>query len=65
MFLFSDEMVGGPSRKNLGHRTCWNQVRIFEIEGSSKYMKDKELANKASLTKPISQPSFEIYLILI
>jgi hypothetical protein len=37
----------------------------LEIESGSRYRKDKELANMPSLTKPTSQPNFEISPILI
>jgi hypothetical protein len=37
----------------------------LEIESDSRYRKDKELANMASLTKPMSQLNFEISPILI
>jgi hypothetical protein len=48
-----------------GHRVDWDEVRILEIESSSRYRKYKESAHMACLTNPISQSSLDISSIWI
>jgi hypothetical protein len=43
-----------------GHRVIWDEVRILEIEGNSRYKKYKESAHMESFTNPISQPSLDV-----
>jgi hypothetical protein len=43
-----------------GHRVCWDDSRILEIESNSRYRKYKELALMACSTNPISRPSLDI-----
>jgi hypothetical protein len=43
-----------------GHRVGWDDSRILVIERNSRYIKYKETAHMACLTKPIRQPLFYI-----
>jgi hypothetical protein len=38
----------------------WDEARILEVEGNSRYRKYKESAHMACSTNPISQPSLDI-----
>jgi hypothetical protein len=43
-----------------GHRVCWDEAKISDIQSNNRYMRYKELAHMASLTNPISLPSLNI-----
>jgi hypothetical protein len=43
-----------------GHRVCWDEGRVLEIESNSRYRKYKESAHMACSTNPVSQPSLDI-----
>jgi hypothetical protein len=43
-----------------GHRVCWDEARVLEIESNSRYRKYNESAHMACSTNPISQPSLDI-----
>jgi hypothetical protein len=48
-----------------GHRVCWDEARILEIESNNRYRKYKETAHMACLINSISQPSLGISTIRI
>jgi hypothetical protein len=47
------------------YRVGWDEARILEIKGRSKYRKDKESAHVECLTNPISLPNLDILPIWI
>jgi hypothetical protein len=43
-----------------GHKICWNEVKVLQIESNTTYRKYKESAHTSLLHHPISQPSLDI-----
>jgi hypothetical protein len=43
-----------------GHRICWKEVKVLQIEPNTTYRKYKESAHMSLLDHPISQPSLDI-----
>jgi hypothetical protein len=43
-----------------GHKICWNEARVLQIEPNIIYRKYKESAHMSLLINPISQPSLDI-----
>jgi hypothetical protein len=47
-----------------GHKICWNEAKVLQIEPNTTYRKYKESAHVSLLDHPISQPSLDISPIL-
>jgi hypothetical protein len=45
-----------------GHRICWNEAKVLQIETNTTYRKYKESTHMSLLDHPISQPSLDISL---
>jgi hypothetical protein len=43
-----------------GHKICWNEAKVLEIERNTIYRKHKESTHMSPIDLPISQPSFDI-----
>jgi predicted GIY-YIG superfamily endonuclease len=43
-----------------GHRICWNEAKVLQIEPNTAYRKYKESAHMSQLDHPISHPSLDI-----
>jgi hypothetical protein len=43
-----------------GHKICWNEVKVLQIEPNTTYRKYKESAHMSPIDHPISQPSLDI-----
>jgi hypothetical protein len=43
-----------------GHRTCWQEAKVLQIEPNTTYRKHKEPADMSLLDHPISQTSLDI-----
>jgi hypothetical protein len=55
----------GSSRNEEGHKVCWNEARILQIEIESRYRKYKQSAIMACVTYPASLLYLEISSIRI
>jgi hypothetical protein len=43
-----------------GHKICWKEVKVLQIEPNATYRKYKESVHMSLLDHPISQPSLDI-----
>jgi hypothetical protein len=43
-----------------GHRICWNEAKVLQIEPNTTHRKYKESAHMFLIDNPISQPSLDI-----
>jgi hypothetical protein len=43
-----------------GHKICWNEAKVLQLEPNTTYRKYKESAHTSLLKHPISQPSLDI-----
>jgi hypothetical protein len=43
-----------------GHRVCWKEATVLQVEANIIWRKYKEAAHMAVAKEPISQPSLEI-----
>jgi predicted GIY-YIG superfamily endonuclease len=43
-----------------GHRICWKEAKVLQIEPNATYRKYKESAHISLAAQPISQPSLDI-----
>jgi hypothetical protein len=43
-----------------GHKICWNEAKVLQIEPNATYRKYKEIAHMSLIAYLISQPSLEI-----
>jgi hypothetical protein len=43
-----------------GHRICWKEAKVLQIEPNTTYRKYKEAAHMSLLDDSISQPSLDI-----
>jgi hypothetical protein len=43
-----------------GHKICWNEVKVLQIEPNTTYRKYNGSAHMSLLDHPISQPSLDI-----
>jgi hypothetical protein len=43
-----------------GHKMCWNEAKVLQIEPNTKYKEYKESAHMSLLDRPIRQPSLVI-----
>jgi hypothetical protein len=44
----------------VGHKVCWKQAKVLQIEPSTTHKKYKESARMSLAAHPISQPSLDI-----
>jgi hypothetical protein len=43
-----------------GHKICWNEAKVLQIEPNTTYRKYKESAHMSLLDHPVSQPSLDV-----
>jgi hypothetical protein len=43
-----------------GHKICWTEAEVLQIEPNATYRKHKESAHVSLVDQPISQPSLDI-----
>jgi hypothetical protein len=44
-----------------GHRICWKEEKVLQIEPNTTYTKNKESAHTSLIDHPISQASLDIF----
>jgi hypothetical protein len=48
------------SNTEAGHKICWKEMKVLQIEPDTTYRKYKESAHMSLVDHPVSQPSFDV-----